>query len=164
MTRRRRDNLICTALSPRLEHIGTRCWLKLQPRIAYSAALCRAPGSGSLCRASCFQIKHGSHSFHFLSLSLALSRKPTVGWKWKESSVRKWSIHQFSISAHLLLSVTGGLHSCLVATTLAEHANMTHTHLEDFLGGTDVVRNGHAPNVAFNEATPPSPPPQAADL
>lgn len=41
VTRRGRDNLICNVFSPRLEHIRTRRWLKLQPWIAHSAALLR---------------------------------------------------------------------------------------------------------------------------
>lgn len=125
VTRRGRDNLICNVLSPRLEHIGTRCWLKLQPWIAYSAALLRVPCSRSLCHGFLFQIRTGIHSFSFF-----LTWKSTVTWKWKESSLSKWSIHSLSISSYLFCSgsmgpfmvIMGQRHKLIVQTLHRGHS------------------------------------------
>lgn len=65
VTRRGRGNSICNVLPPRLEHIRTRRWLKLQPWIAYSATCLRATRPVSLCYDSLLQTRPGIHSVSF---------------------------------------------------------------------------------------------------
>lgn len=120
VTRRRRHNLICDELSPRLEPICMRCWLKLQPRIAYSAAFLRAPCSGSLCYGSLFQIRQGINSFSFFP-----SWKPTPGLKWKGSTVTK-SIHFLSP----LIIHSGSQGPVMVALVQRHKQNMQTSHWE----------------------------------
>lgn len=149
VTRRRRDNLICDELSPRLEPIRMRRWLKLQPRIANSAALLRAPCSGSLCYGSLFQIRQGIVSFSFFlleNLQLVVNKKG--------STVRK-SIH-FLSTAHHSLCVTESVSWLPWCKDTSRTCKLhTESDLKDLQEGAAVDRNRHASKFHFQWKTPP---------
>lgn len=105
VTRRGRGNSICNVLPPRLEHIRTRRWLKLQPWIAYSATcLRRAP-------CHCVTIPFSKQDLAFILSPFFAGLKIYRSWKLNGSSVIKSRlIRSLSITAFLSLWLAGIFH------------------------------------------------------